>query len=119
LNNRPRPNTIRSKPPTSWNRVGIGDHDVGDRLDAEGGNRRQQAVGKDGADTSGKPAPEAARNRPLNDEDIHRPNGCRHQHADGNAGKHELDAGQHDMRAELQGAPIRSWRKKRRERHCA
>ena len=68
-----------------------------------------RAVGKDGADTSGKPAPEAARNRPLNDEDIHRPNWCRHQHADGNAGKHELDAGQHDMRAELQDrAPIRS-----------
>ena len=56
-----------------------------------------------------KPAPEAARNRPLNDENIHRPNGYRHQHTDGNAGKHELDAGQHDMRAELQDrAPIRS-----------
>jgi hypothetical protein len=90
-------------------RVSISDHHVGDRLDAEGGNPREEAVSKDGADTSGKPAPEAAPNGPLNDENIHRPNGCRHQHTDGNAGKHELDAGQHDMRAELKDrAPIRS-----------
>ena len=47
----------------------------------------------DGADARGKPGPEAAGDSALNDEDIHRPDGRRHQHADADAGKHELKGG--------------------------
>ena len=63
----------------------------------------KQAVADHGADARGKAGPEAAGHRPLDDEDVDRPDRRRHQHADAEAGEHELEGGQDDLRACLQG----------------
>ena len=75
------------------NPPGIGAHRVGDRRDAEGRDGRQEAIAEHGADARRKPGPEAAGDGALNDEDIHRPDRRRHQHANADPGEHELKGG--------------------------
>ena len=71
----------------------------------------KQAIAEHGAETGREPGPEAAGDGSLNDENIDRPDGRSHQHANADAGKHELKGGEDDLRARLQGpGPIRSSR---------
>ncbi len=90
-------------------RRGIGEHHVGNRRHAEGGNGRERAVAEHGTEPRGNAAEEAARDGALDAEHIHGADRRRHQHADPDAGKHQLDAGQHDLRAGLQD-PLPSFR---------
>ena len=93
----------------------IGRHHIGNRPDAERGNRREHAVAEHGAKARGKPGPKAARHRPLNDQHVDRPDRRRHHDADADPGKHKLDGGENDLRACLQGHglfALRRWRER-------
>ena len=93
----------------------MGRHDIGNGADAERGDRGEHAVAEHGAKARGKPGPKAARHRPLNDQHVDRPDRRRHHDADADAGKHELDGGENDLRACLQGHglfALRGWRER-------
>ena len=77
----------------------IGDHQVRNRRHAEGCYGGEQPVAEDRAESRRKSAPESLGYGPLDAKDIDRSDGRGYEQPNADAGEHQLDAGQDDMRA--------------------